>query len=200
LDRNLSRWRRAEEARVRLTEQYKRMVEEAISRREEKPPSLEYIAGLLDGEGSITVQRSTYSKRFPSSTKDFYVNPQLAIVNSDLTVLKDIQKVLGGRIYSRRKQRPHHTLYWSKTEEILTVLSKLYPYLRIKRKQAELLMEFCLKKIRHGRVKEPYPPEVLELDRAIASLNDATNSQVSTFAKVEQVLAVKRGLVKKGGQ
>lgn len=105
--------------------------------------SIEYIAGFVDGEGCI------YAQVRPNQRLD----TKLIITNTDLSVLKDIQEFFGCgtiRLKSRGStDRARKTCYlyevWA--QEAADVITKLLPYLRQKKPQAELILElreYCL--------------------------------------------------------
>jgi len=89
-----------------------------------------YIAGLLDGEGTISISNQFYLRA--------------CIRNTDLKVLEWIQSFMGGAIYpDNRRVKPCYSLeYSSRTVE--KFLSRLCPYLRIKKTQAEFALSLNL--------------------------------------------------------
>src|SRR3954465_1048284 len=100
--------------------------------------TLAYIAGFLDADGWIT----TFKNQFGA------VSFNIGIVNRDLAVLQWVQSVYGGVV--KPKHRPtarigkkwSQTWTWNATSEcVLTVLTELIPFLRVKREQAELVLE-----------------------------------------------------------
>jgi len=92
-----------------------------------------YIAGFLDGEGEISVNSSyTCFVRFN---------------NTNMEVLKWIQEKLGtGRIgETHRIRKPNHKQcysLWIHGEETKILLQYFFPYLIIKKKQAELILSY----------------------------------------------------------
>jgi len=102
---------------------------------------LNYIAGFFDGEGSISISwqktPNTFRKRVCRST--------VSIGNTDYPVLKYVQSCLGGTIHfiPQRNKRWHASWVWkASTKEAATIIEKLLPYLRVKAKQAKLLIEY----------------------------------------------------------
>lgn len=100
-----------------------------------------YLAGFLDGEASITIVML--------NAKNFYVMPRLSVSNTDLAVLQWIHQAFpGGRLYTFRKQtnirnvnaRPIHRIDWT-TGAIEAILRQVLPYLRVKRRQAEMVLQ-----------------------------------------------------------
>jgi hypothetical protein len=98
---------------------------------------LAYVAGLFDGEGCIHYSYKKHcSYRVPSSSLWMQVS------STNQEVVEWLRESLGGFIFEDRSKRRPKTLHnWKagprKTFEILKLL---LPYLRIKRKQAELIL------------------------------------------------------------
>jgi len=115
--------------------------------------SLEYIAGFLDGEGTISLIQCHKPKRT-------YLRPSISIYQTSLPVLKAIQLTLGqGRIHTRRargekiirgrlayRNKPCSVLMVTGAEKVAEVLDSLLPYLIVKKPQAVLLRKFIEKK------------------------------------------------------
>jgi len=96
-----------------------------------------YIAGLLDGEGTVTLTRKHRND-----------NHQLAlsISNTDLPLLRYVLKTVGaGKITSKRTARAHHTpsyTYAIYNRQALALLEQLSPYLKTyKAERASLILE-----------------------------------------------------------
>ena len=99
---------------------------------------LAYIAGLLDGEGSIQIaiagNRTTYY-------------PRISISNQHQPTIRWLKDMFGGHISSDSRSRGFRknraTLTWSLTgHPALKIVELLRPFLRIKRTQAWFLLEF----------------------------------------------------------
>lgn len=102
------------------------------------PEDLAYIAGFIDGEGTVSLKKNGI--RWPT------VLPYILITNTNLEVLEWIQKILKcGGIYSKRsnneKWREAFVLRFQ-TKETRIILPLIYPFLRLKKRQAELIFEF----------------------------------------------------------
>jgi hypothetical protein len=100
-----------------------------------------YLAGFIDGEGSIGL-RTSHSKdnRTPS-----YV-PRLRITNTNYEVLKWVEVTTGMGMV--RKVKPASTSNYQAYEWYVSgskmkwLLEELIPHLKIKRYQAEIVLEF----------------------------------------------------------
>ncbi len=96
-----------------------------------------YIAGLIDGEGSITIAESG---------QDFRLS--LTITNTYRPVLEWVQERTGGSLASRRNdknRRPIHVLSIN-NKRVTQILRKIAPYMIIKRQQAQIALDFQLTK------------------------------------------------------
>ncbi len=95
-----------------------------------------YIAGLLDGEGTVTLTRKHRNE-----------NHQLAlsISNTDLPLLRYVYETVGaGKITAKRTTRINHTpsyTYAIYNRQALALLKQLFPYLKTyKAKRASMIL------------------------------------------------------------
>ncbi|MHA1627255.1 MAG: LAGLIDADG family homing endonuclease [Candidatus Asgardarchaeia archaeon] len=93
-----------------------------------------YIAGFFDGEGSIFISKSK---------KQYFLT--VSISNTNLHVLEEVQKIIGGNISKSPDNRENSSelfklrLYCNEAKKFL---EKILPYLKIKKEQAKLAIEF----------------------------------------------------------
>jgi len=104
--------------------------------------SYEYIAGFLDGEGSIGIHRDRQRNKYGG----FRYKLVVTLTNTNRKVLELIQNKIGGKIYelsSNRKttQKPRYVLQLRRKEAEET-LKKLLPFLIVKKQQALLALEY----------------------------------------------------------
>lgn len=89
------------------------------------PEDAAYIAGLIDGEGTISLSR-----------KHRFDNRQLvvSISNTERTMLNYVQEIVGaGRITNKRVTRANHTpsfTYSVSNRQALDILKQVTPYLK----------------------------------------------------------------------
>jgi len=111
-----------------------------------------YIAGIVEGEGTITLTRMHRSQNR---------RPVISISSTELPLLLYVRSVIGaGRITSKLRARDHHSpsfAYVIYSRKALTLLVQISPYLRTyKFQRAQLLLEEYLTVTpRNGR----YTPE-----------------------------------------
>ena len=101
-----------------------------------RPEELGYVAGLLDGEGSIQMN-ARQGGGYPSVLVSIY--------NTDFRVMEWLLQKLGGKIYVHRHgTRKAKTSYrWSLPKwPGLRFLNNVYPWLVIKRERAYCALEF----------------------------------------------------------
>jgi len=113
--------------------------------------SLQYIAGLLDGEGYFGIMKL----KNKACTLGYYYCPviKIALRSRDSKVLDILHKQYGGWIDKERKhpngQSPSRCWVFKYKKHLSEILKELYPHLFIKKKQARILMDF----IEAGAVK-----------------------------------------------
>lgn len=107
-----------------------------------------YIAGFIDGEGYISIvkHKDTRLKR------GYTLFPIFRITNSDKIALLEINEFIKGKIKSNgiSKNKEHKQVYRIEVIElrrIRDILREILPYLIIKKPQAQLMYDFCNKRL-----------------------------------------------------
>lgn len=96
-----------------------------------------YIAGLIDGEGTVTLTRLHRGENR---------RIVVCVANNDIRLLEFVKEHAGaGRITKKRSAKPHHAASFNYNiagRQALELLAQLLPYLRsYKRDRAALLLE-----------------------------------------------------------
>jgi hypothetical protein len=91
-----------------------------------------YIAGIIDGEGSITLTRMH---------KGEHRRPCITIASTDKELLIYLKNLTDGVINNKRNYNPikhkdSFTLTIKKKDKVFEVLEKVQPYLRVNKKRA----------------------------------------------------------------
>jgi hypothetical protein len=110
-----------------------------------------YFAGFFDGEGYIGLlkrQRGKYTEYFV----------QLSIGQKDGAVMDWIKDNFGGNVYLVKRDG---TFYWtSSNRNALKILKRIFPYLKYKKPQAQMAIEFF-----EGQPKRESRVSPVEMDR-----------------------------------
>lgn len=90
-----------------------------------------YVAGIIDGEGSITLTRM-HAKE--------YRRPCITIASTDKELLLYVQSLTGGNIISKKNYNPDRhktsfTLNITKKSDVFSILHDILPFLRIDKKR-----------------------------------------------------------------
>lgn len=110
-----------------------------------------YLAGFVDGEGSLMIVRS----RSRTDGRTQY-RARIAVANTDRRLLEEIRRVYGGILVALGGRatgwNPGYQLVWTEGR-VPHVLALVAPHLRIKQGQASLLSDFLdhMQKIQQGR-------------------------------------------------
>jgi hypothetical protein len=93
-----------------------------------------YLAGIVDGEGSI-VYTGVHQ-------------PILTVANTNYELIKWLKRKLGGKTYFGKLQRSNYQICYlwrlHKRSEVYIVLNRILPYLIIKREAAEKAIDCIL--------------------------------------------------------
>jgi hypothetical protein len=129
-----------------------------------------WLAGFVDGEGTITIYSRKSSKK--SHNTNYFVG--VDITNTDLGVLKEIQAEFGGRLHINkdvpgRKRTYHVRLVYRRAESLLLAVK---PYIRLKTKQLEVALRLSETILgRHSRAGirrgVPFDPALIEYRRGL---------------------------------
>jgi len=111
----------------------------------EEIAKLSYLAGIVDGEGSIIINKDK-ARRGRTSKQNRGESHALLISmgNTNSEVVRWIEERFGGGTYRQRRNRPRRDVYFWRVWgiEAYKLLKKIRPFLVIKRKQAELGITF----------------------------------------------------------
>jgi hypothetical protein len=126
--------------------------------------TIAYAAGLFDGEGHVTIGVSVDKRR--GRNRPVY-RLYLAISNTDRQVLEWLRDSFGCGVVARREANPTTgkvCCRWQLANRNATrLLVAMLPYLRIKRPQAELMIEFRGHFLPHGSHGVPLSYEAVAL-------------------------------------
>lgn len=116
--------------------------------------SLPYVAGLVDGEGCISIHvNRTRSLQFANQMPRVVM--QACVSNCHRPVLELLKTQFGGKIHKHHDKynpRARDSFRWLVSEQqACKFIRKVYRWLVIKKKQADLLLELGKLKARNGR-------------------------------------------------
>ena len=123
-----------------------------------------YVAGFIDGEGTITFARCRTRVGNPS------LKPRIIVGQKKPEVLYLIQEKVGG---GHVLQQPGGLFVWQADglRLHLDLMSRLQPLLIIKKRQAEILVEFCKCRLAVLGGNQTYDQHCLDLDIEMRALN-----------------------------
>ena len=123
-----------------------------------KSQDLYYIAGLIDGEGTVSlIKRNKNEGR----------SPYISVSSTTPELVYFLHETLGGRVQSKTKYQQHHKDTWdwrASNQEALDIIAKIGPYLKEpeKRRRAELIsLNYKKLTVRNGK----YTDDQLKLKR-----------------------------------
>lgn len=148
---------------------------------------LAYVAGVIDSDGYIGINRtgSTHTLRVKRHWSPRF-QVEVVVTNTCKEVLEWLASEFGGSIMLRKAVKPHHkaTYRW-KVGDLLAsqLVEQVLPYLRIKPRQAEILLQFAeLKRTanKHGkgaRLSEEKLAQYEAIHQRFKALNDDRRPQ-----------------------
>jgi len=124
-----------------------------------------YLAGLIDGEGSITFRGD------PSPGSSYSMH--IYVTNTDRDILGWIKKETGvGRIYVHSHSSSNTCYRWGihSIAEIKPFLEEIHPYLKVKTEVSELMLRLCNSRLDKG-YGSPWDDTEQELAQEIKEKN-----------------------------
>lgn len=118
-----------------------------------------YIAGILDGDGAIQITKHTHSTRTGRRVKGrrWSLDLHVRVCNGNWAVVDWIKSLtkMGG-INTRHPNleqgviHKNYTFELGSKKDVYRFLSAIVPFLRVKRKRADLMLEFVKSRIKRG--------------------------------------------------
>jgi hypothetical protein len=137
-----------------------------------------YLAGLLDGEGYVSIwEVKKGQKKKWLHTHETYYHPVIKIVMTDEPIIRWLKDSFGGTLEVRRlgeKNINWKTSYgWMlRKAQVVEFLRHVSPYLRVKKQQAEIILEFSkLKSLPFIPMSEEAHEKKYQLYKQIRILN-----------------------------
>jgi len=104
-----------------------------------KKVDLAYIAGIIDGEGCVAIERAKYAegkyKRIVS----------LSVTNTEEWICQWLKFCWGGRVTPQQPRKKNYLPQWNwviRRAKATEVLEAILPYLKLKKQQAEVAISF----------------------------------------------------------
>ncbi len=104
-----------------------------------------YTAGLFDGEGSVVIAKK--KPRRPTQKMTYELSVGVGVCNKE--AMNKLGSEFGALPYLKNRTKPEGKSYWSDYyylqlhgNNAIRFLHQIYPFLRIKAKQADLAFEF----------------------------------------------------------
>ena len=144
-----------------------------------EPTTLAYLAGMIDGDGYISITRSTHSKYL-------YFGAQVGIAGTRREPHDLAASLWGGAVNKYIPKNPKHRpqFQWCRTGRgAVEVVQAIYPYLLIKQEQAELVLELA-EHLEFSKSDDPFPwfspdydpiAEMHRMREAIIHMNQSRN-------------------------
>jgi len=131
-----------------------------------------YLAGIIDGEGTITILNHQQYKR---KTKQY--KPCISIANTDENLMIFISQNYSEKYhvlrYAGKNNKKCYVWMIRSLDNIQDILERTAPYLVIKKKQAKILYKYVMtrKKVRLHNKNAPYSEIEFECHKQIRKLN-----------------------------
>jgi DNA modification methylase len=140
---------------------------------------LAYLAGIIDGEGSLSIKKSTYRMRSEKhrDMKHPEYSPRVSVKNLNKDVLMLLRQEFGGcvyrekQIYQGRNSFKRNRILWAydvHSRRAYNLVKTLYPFLIIKKPQAEIILQLeqvkkdAKREYSPGFYGKPYDKETID--------------------------------------
>lgn len=128
-----------------------------------------YLAGFIDADGSITIKKAV-DKRV---NKTYYA-PLVSFYNTDAKLMSKIRSIVKtGSFHKGKRRKPKHKPKFvynvGSINGAKQILEQITPHLIVKRRRAELVLEFI--KIKESSSSGMASPRILEIFEEVRELN-----------------------------
>lgn len=137
------------------------------------PEQKAYVAGIVDGEGSILMLSTHYGTKY---------NPTVVISNCDRKLMDYLHKIIKlGKVRTEKKKEPRRTQYKliiGTHLEIFSFLKEIKKFLVSKKELASLMIKYCRSRLDRGLKRGRniiYTEEETEIAERIRALNDLSH-------------------------
>jgi hypothetical protein len=115
--------------------------------------TLAYVAGFIDGEGYLGIKKYD---RHPEKGFCPTYSERISVAGVNEQSIRDFNKIVPGHIYLHKPSKLSKRGYWSweVTESKARIfLQKIYPYLKVKKPEAELIIKLSENKLKTKSAK-----------------------------------------------
>lgn len=135
-----------------------------------------YLAGFIDADGSFGI----YLYKNPHNGISYY-KPRVTAVNNDIETLEYLQSIWGGSLtVNSNGSKNNGGLVWVSLESIIEIICDIRPYLLVKSKQAELMLEWCESRQSTRSHRTAYTDREIEIVGQIKALKGKINAIKNT--------------------
>lgn len=137
-----------------------------------------YFAGFLDGSARFIGRIITHKDRVKKQ-----VETTVLLYSGNPNAIRALQRAFGGTasLYNRNKKpKPLYVWHIKDKSQIVNLARTVLPYMKVKKEQAQLLMEFCLSRLSKMNDVYPLPPiteEEKEMIRTLTKLRRGINDE-----------------------
>lgn len=135
-----------------------------------------YLAGILDGEGTITIGIRKRTKTVKIETyESVNLVPLVSVTNTYTELIDWVNNILkSSRLKTpyedyRGDRKTVHTVQLTRLLDVKCLLEQVFPYLKVKRQQAKIVIEFCT--IRMQEKWSEHNPHLFDLAMQVRTLN-----------------------------
>ncbi len=145
-----------------------------------KNETLAYFAGIIDGEGYIGIKKQlpTTNSGGKSKRRGKAINPcyyeRISVAGTDKCMINRIVETFKvGKVYFHKHSKLSKRGYWSwdvTNKLAVSVIEQVYPYLRVKKPEADLVIK--LRKSKNTVYRTLPPGIVAEREKLYQSIKD----------------------------
>ena len=164
------------------------MIEEkVINDFEMEKTDLAYSAGLFDGEGCITIANKIHKRQLSNGIVKVHKYHELRVdfVNTNEWVCRQFQFSFGGSLYCHKYKKPRQPCWQCclVAKQAMAFLEAVLPYLKIKKPQAEIGINFERRKLLYGRGSKRLTEKERVMREASRILISNLNNPLSKLGK-----------------
>jgi len=148
-----------------------------------------FIAGLIEGEGCFIIYKNSHARQ-SGKGKVYYYTAGFCLSNTNFAMIKYLRETLRigqATIEPYQTRKPMAKFSITNEVDLLAFLNVLIPYLKWKRTEAELLVEWIISRMPKFRKQRGYSTREKEIYHLVKNIKSFSMPKAEVLGKREEI-------------